>query len=322
MGCWNGTCGLTNLPILAGEEVYVFPILDVERKGKQYDLCYATGFFKPLLVPFVGKYNDYGAVEDCNGMALEPILHVIRKTLVEKEVGENPYHDIAVKRDAFDIDLFFEAIHEQRLSVKEWGEECPVYFTMIRKDVVDRLWNEWKFDIWKPKDAEIPEGFETDQYYVKNVTYAKIAELIPSFVDAIAAKESFGLTFSFDRVDGHLLSRFMGNSGYRYWDPLMLVHLVKEHADHGEKECAAEWLRLHMIGMMIDSFMENIRAVWLPVTHQGSQSQCYDEYRLLNTIKNDVISNEEDAYEEEYDEHEDLFSINKIYLNKNGVING
>ena len=28
MGCWNGTCGLTNLPILEDQEMYVFPIVE------------------------------------------------------------------------------------------------------------------------------------------------------------------------------------------------------------------------------------------------------------------------------------------------------
>ena len=53
MGCWNKTCGLTNLHIKAGERAYVF----VLEKDEDDSHCYTTHMYKPLLLPFETTYN-------------------------------------------------------------------------------------------------------------------------------------------------------------------------------------------------------------------------------------------------------------------------
>jgi len=50
---------------------------------------------------------------------------------------------------------------------------------------------------------------------------------------------------------------------------------------------------------MVSSFMEATRKVWLPVMHQGSQSEEYNEYRLMNKITTDVMNAREKYFEED-----------------------
>lgn len=77
MGSWNGTCGLTGLPITAGDEVIAFLIGVVPhtfggrtRSERDYaandssGFCYPTDYAFPISLPFFGKYDDYGSVED------------------------------------------------------------------------------------------------------------------------------------------------------------------------------------------------------------------------------------------------------------------
>lgn len=335
MGCWNGTCGLSGLPIISGEEVYIFPIVESYRDS----FCYSTALYNPTIIPFRAKYNDYGAGEECHGVALELIMDGVRKNLIELEVGENKYHDIAVKREGFDIDKFFEVVHEKRLRVNNLLRAYPdqpkykeVFFTMVRKDVVDRLWNEWTFDWYKRKDAEIPEGFETDDYYFKNVTYAKLSGLIPDFMEFCANKKSprlgsvndiikdddpdgqkkrniltdlFMRQYFFEGSRDHILSDTFGHAfgnGYagggfahivNFSDPILEMFIS------GNKDGAYELMREALLGKMVNSFMEATRKVWLPVMHQGSQSEEYDEYRLMNTITTDVMNEREKDYEDD-----------------------
>lgn len=336
MGSWNATCGLTSLPIISGEEVYVFPIVESYRDS----FCYSTALYNPVIIPFRAKYNDYGAGEDCSGVALDLIVEGIRKNLIELEVGENQYHDIAVKREGFDIDTFFEVVHEKRLRVNNplrGYEGQPkyrqVFFTMIRKDVVDRLWNEWTFDWYKRKDAEIPEGWETDQYYFKNITYAKLATLIPDYMEFCANKKSprlgsvndiikdddenaqkkrdilndlFMRQYFFEGSRDHILSDTFGHafgSGYAgggFADIVNFSDPILEMFISGNKEGAYELMREALLGKMVNSFMEATRKIWMPVMHQGSQSEEYAEYRLLNKISTDVMNAREKEFE--YDE--------------------
>jgi len=327
MGCWNGTCGLSGLPIIHGEEMYVFPIVESYRDS----FCYSTALYRPSVVPFRAEYNDYGAGEKCSGPALELIIDGIREKLVEMEVGENQYHDIAVKREGFDADMFFEACHKKRLrfvnpmrGYEGEAQTKDVFFTMVRKDVVDRLWNEWSFDMWKGSDGDVPDGFESDQYYIKNVTYAKLAELIPQYMEQMAGKDSpykkalegiddesklermkdFYLRYAFfEGQREHILSGSFGHafgSGYAGGGFASIGNIKDKIIDEyleGNKEVAYELMRECLVGIMVNSFMESTRKVWLPPMHQGSQSEEYKEYRLMNVITNDIM----DARQKEYE---------------------
>src|SRR5271165_3292639 len=98
MGCWNATCVVSNLHIKHGQRVAVFMI---SRKPKMYSYCYNNSYYTLCSLPFYAKYNDYGGGEDCSGPGLPYILDAIRDNLDEMEQGENPYHDIQVKKEGF-----------------------------------------------------------------------------------------------------------------------------------------------------------------------------------------------------------------------------
>lgn len=308
MGSWNNTCGLTNLPIIAGESVYVFPIRERDL-SKYRSHCYSTALYQPVLIPFVAEYNDYGAGENCSGIALDLTIEELRRTLIELEIGENKYHDIAVKRNDFDDVKFFEAVNEKRLFVHGWGESNrPVFFTMIRKDVADRMWNEWTFDQWRGSEGVVPEGFESDQYYIKNVTYAKIAAMIPQYLAAISKviKDLDNNQITIDRyITRSLLQRgklaanylldniFHYFENFEFWDLLNGRECIVNYIIQGELERAEEFIRTYMMGVMINHIMESTRRIWLPVMHMGSQNECYSDYRFLNTVTNDVMNSRE-----------------------------
>lgn len=63
MGCFNGTCSLSNLPIFAGEKIVLIPLMKTIGKA-QFNCCYATDNFTPLGFPIIGEYNDYGGIEN------------------------------------------------------------------------------------------------------------------------------------------------------------------------------------------------------------------------------------------------------------------
>ena len=332
MGCWNGTCGLSGLPIIHGNEMYVFPIMESYRDS----FCYSTALYRPSVMPFRAEYNDYGAGENCGGVGLEILMEGIRSKLVEMEVGENQYHDIAVKREGFDVDVFFEACHEKRLRfvnpMRGYDGEAQtkdVFFTMVRKDVVDRLWNEWSFDKWKGSNGSVPDGFESDQYYIKNVTYAKMADFIPEYMekqfDALQEKiKPYKMTGD-EKKDalskamisteircffktpyderGNILSGLfdhMFGEGYAGGGFSSIgdvnVSIISEYMK-GNKETAYALMRECLVGYMVNSFMESTRKVWLPPMHQGSQSEEYKEYRLMNVITNDIMNEREKEYD-------------------------
>ncbi|MEX3713473.1 hypothetical protein ABFV99_13810 [Cytobacillus horneckiae] len=65
MGCWNATCGISNLPIFYGDEVVMYII---ERnqiaEGNGLGFSYPYEMYEPIAPPIYGRYNDYGGIED------------------------------------------------------------------------------------------------------------------------------------------------------------------------------------------------------------------------------------------------------------------
>lgn len=67
MGCWNGTCGVSQLPLRHGDPVRAFLIgvpMHFKHGEDQSGYCYSDGWAYPLSVGFKGKYNDYGGIEE------------------------------------------------------------------------------------------------------------------------------------------------------------------------------------------------------------------------------------------------------------------
>lgn len=91
MGCWNGTCGLTHLPILAGDPIRVVLITgQMYRRPRENDefpavdqsgFCYANDCWTPRTITIKGRYNDYGGIED---VEIDPLHEqIIRQGLME-----------------------------------------------------------------------------------------------------------------------------------------------------------------------------------------------------------------------------------------------
>jgi len=69
MGCWSETCGFSHLPINHGDKVMCFVIRenrygDPSKRKATQNYCYPYDPFEPYLLPVIGKYDDYGCVEE------------------------------------------------------------------------------------------------------------------------------------------------------------------------------------------------------------------------------------------------------------------
>lgn len=102
MGCWNGTCAITNLPILYGEPCrIVFLRQSIQANDAGGGFCYTEGLWHPASLPIPAKYNDYGAVEDYDpdDWRIPHFMEWMRASVIEREQGENEFHQQAIVRD-------------------------------------------------------------------------------------------------------------------------------------------------------------------------------------------------------------------------------
>jgi hypothetical protein len=322
MGSWNKTCGLSNLHITAGTPVYVF----VLERNKTYEHCYSTGLFAPLLLPFESVYDDYGGGDDSSGPALDYIMNMIKKDLVEMEVGDNQYHDIAVKKEGFDAEKFFEAVHEDRLSIQDRfsAEPTQLYFTMMRKDIVDDILANRTIEEYVGGNKGTIAKWNGEKNYIQYKFADLVADIRPLLNDAMeiigkASKEDrafkmmSGFEYMFDRDYENKVLKWVRGDGYRYSRIVDMKRVISKGLEIGTVDSinkVAALLEEYLKGIYIDSFMESARKLWVPGGHEGSQSSSGGALRLLGAATVRALDREKAEWMadmgEEADENEYL----------------
>lgn len=126
MGCWNATCGLSNLPIQQGDEILFFVLSNNFTEGELGGgFSYATDRYVPVGLPVHGQYNDYGGIENItkNGHRMFEFLTTDRRFKFVPNEG---------------VTLVPEDAEELLNDMIERGES-NYSLMMVRKDVLDGL---------------------------------------------------------------------------------------------------------------------------------------------------------------------------------------
>ena len=309
MGGWNKTCGISNLPIYERQPVYVFVL---EENVHEDSYCYSTCLFEPCLLPFNSKYNDYGGGENSSGVGLPLIIDALRKNLVELETGENRYHDIAVKRDHFNVDMFFEACHENRLFV-DTCRKTPVKFTMMRKDIVDGILEKFslydyttektftyndclqEFDTviggWQNLFASILNG--QIALSTKNGSLDHLDDERKNGVDMALSEYIFRDLLFLCRNSENFTQRLLESLRDRTASFIRLDQVFTNLVVNSQKEQLKELLADCLKGIFIDTFMDRTRKLWTPGGHEGSQNTDVDGHKILISTVQEAIDFQE-----------------------------
>jgi hypothetical protein len=298
MGCWNKTCGLTNLHIFSDTPVYVFLL----EQNLHHDRCYSTAFWKPALLPFEAVYNEVGGGDDCDSYILRYILPELKQKIIEMEVGENPHHDIAVTRADFNIEQFFETVGKGRLKVKRMdGKESEIDFVMMRKEEVDNVLAQRKFKQFLGINEQTREGIY-DHY-----TYADVLEDIPEYVARLKTLDKPLYLSQLPNPEDkdwslYRLASILRFDSYRFSSAISVNSIILEQLKKGNWTCVEGLLNVYVKGLMIDSFLDSIRKLWSPGCHEGSQAQDHDGYEVLLNVMQQALAKEIEEQDEDWED--------------------
>lgn len=294
MGCWNKTCALSNLPIFYGERTYVF-VLEESSSYDRSRAVYPNYLYNPILLPFESTYNDYGAGENSSGLALPLILDTLKRQLIEKEQGESQYRDVEVKREGFNEEKFFEAVHADRLEVKGYDGPKKVKFVMMRKDLVDQILEKSTIEVYKGWDEEANRGIYT-KYKFQDILnsvdeFLERCSVILQSLPECKFKSLFEFELSpwlGDYGNDNLASRWLrklsqGTNGQS--SICRAEFFLPEMLKAGKFDEAKPLIELALKGVFIYDFMETVRRCWVPPCGEGSQGEDLDVHLLLaNTV--------------------------------------
>jgi hypothetical protein len=118
MGSFNYTCGISELPIGAGDPVRLLMMTESPFYVPGRMTCYMYDIWTPRAFPLRAIYNDYGSVEEIEeGVGLDLWFEGLKLDLVEQGTGDNACHDVPTSKN-MKLDEFFTALQEGRLLVK------------------------------------------------------------------------------------------------------------------------------------------------------------------------------------------------------------
>lgn len=163
MGCWNGTCMISQQPIFEGDKVILIPIAKAVNELPQHSICYSTELYRPIPIILEGTYNDYGSIENVTGDSEKFIKLILNNTKSTKDQILNEY------REDTEIESF--------LSYVERDEMDNIGFIMIHKKLFESLIANYPYMISLDKIVknliEESNSFSSFQYTINNFIMIK-----------------------------------------------------------------------------------------------------------------------------------------------------
>ena len=131
MGCWNETCGLTNLPIFSGEKTCAVIIEEMRPYNKS---CLSAENWCPIGPAIWGDYSGYGYIEDIPD---EEEVKAFYRQVMEKNGAK--FVDKSMNACTFDhLDMFFRYVQEGEIYCVHDGTIHHLQVVLFSKDAVER----------------------------------------------------------------------------------------------------------------------------------------------------------------------------------------
>lgn len=299
MGCWNGTCMVSNLPIRQSEKV---KLIILKNKGENLNVsgtCHSTDIMEPAFFPISGVYNDYGSIEN--------IIEDLNYHYIDNYF-KNKYFKI--KADDEEVETSLESIIEgiergnsysqMQVIVKEGGkwENANYAFVFIREDIWNYIIDNHIGEYWNQNDEEVKKGIhrvsaETYFNYLYNTLISEIQHNNTIVDDRERMLANFG-------TNDKMRAFFTGNGESRprlecFYD---YVELLLEAVKNNDEEKIKEIYKISFELSVVHDFLETIRKPWMIQAGAGSQQSEWDSYKGLAEKIIDICNRSGELYDE------------------------
>lgn len=274
MGCWNGTCGVSQMSIPSGEKVKCFLLLQSEfsKEVNGAGQCYSTAYFRPWFFPVTAEYNDYGSIQNIEmdwhaKHMLEQFQIWLNDGNVEllgddSEINSPDIDKFETLENVFDCVerggiVFKTAQKPQKPSCD--SQSLKIGMFMILESVFDTLVTEGKRQITLSSNSYWMEKRKKETKNAKDVIIKvrKDPPIRKIIDDEIGCIEDIRV----DRVLGDCIEE---HSVYKHYKELLFDVKGPKIDDFFEKLDEAHYICVAMT---------MLRKYWIPQSGQGSQSE-------------------------------------------------
>lgn len=314
MGCFNGTCGVSGMPIRHGDRIVAYMISVPNKPFRPDGYCYPDDYAYPICLPFRGSYNDYGGIEEID--LKDPTLPITAKLLgldlknfeedLKEKLDEGAYEErgsIKVKmgfRDEVRASLWFchERIHDafaKDNDSKHWYTDEPM------RDIYERMLP-GVFDIIKKallnkdKSPKSRGGLSDDPrltYFQHNAGFEKYQG---------ASKYDEEKPFEEENPIASLLYNDYGRNGRAMIDYYRgAICDLLETGKKAETELAKKVFWALINHNSFASAFGAMSRIWIPNCTKGHQEPFYEDHLKLINLMKDIMVEEyaEDFFEKD-----------------------
>ena len=244
MGCWNATCGLSQMPIKYNDEVKMVLLIsghyhkDISTGS---GFCHPDNMFKPLFFPVNGTYNDYGGIDTTENK--QEVIDVICKYLSPNEV--------------LDFDKLLEQVSNDKFP--------EVSFTLIHKEVYDKF-------------IKLTENEK--RFSVKNNLRKHSEEAVDASIEYIEYFENYLRQLGIEpaeRMDTTFLHKKSNNEHYTRCLPMLYNSSADLKLLKALKDEAVDFI-------IMNRALDNARKFWSPQSSAGGQDVDYRYAMAIGSI--------------------------------------
>lgn len=174
MGCWDETCAVTNLPIKRKERVVSFFVVNQLADGKMPVNFHGVDALWALVpFPIFGTYDDYGAVENFEGLGADLILDYADKNFFA-DLGEDGGWKMAKEFEGRPtpnggeptyLDKLYQLAHEDKLATSRY-DQVPmlVKHIMIKRSFFDAMLATYGRSRYAPDHPSAANGYLLESF--------------------------------------------------------------------------------------------------------------------------------------------------------------
>lgn len=321
MGCWNKTCGVTNLPIFWNQEVVWF--LLVQNPRGDVRSCYSNGHWEMIPLPIYGKYDDSGWIEPHPGQEWK--LELFKQHFADRLVKLND----EVKEDSpfISFEVLNESFRENSFAMRDYKYErktgnrinvdCKFADFFVHRDTFDELTanqqGPWSDDVYTRQeieeniklynawfDAKIAATTDEDKLWQLKYIRSEgnlYGEELTEFVKTLPRQPKYEHNFAGSGYLRYWSGKCGSESGYI---TNRFVYSCVDHVPFKER----------MDAYLFHTVMDGLRKSYYPQGHEGSQDDMWglhDQFAKTylkriedrQTLYHEELYNEDEAESEE-----------------------
>jgi hypothetical protein len=313
MGCWNGTCMVSHLPIESGEKVKLFFLYNIStyygNDHKKPDILNCSGFvysndmLSPAFLPISGEYDDYGSIEEIvKDFNYEIILNTLKEMFKSKIKVDDE------EKTEWDLNDVIRGIERGGCSdspqywdekTNEW-KDMNLSFTFVRGDVYSSVVESVKESIgfsWR-YDEGMKFGTHLKQVFDKEIAFLKkkVGLLSSKTTEKEVLRELMTEEMMMDR-ERIFRNGSHGNQLFmKYWDYERYLESIVN--DEGKvNEVYDKWFTFRCVERLLDA----TRNSWMVQAGSGSQDCNFEDNKKLSEIIINICDKKIEERRREYE---------------------